>query len=73
MPGWIEIPCAIRLDGEVPIAIRFMCPCGAYWMLDLPLVEPQPYRVNCNCGREFLGFEFPYLARVWEILEKKEE
>ena len=73
MEEWREIPCAMRLDGEVPVRIQFNCPCGTRWTLDLPLREPQPYEVRCPCGRWFLGFEFPYLARVWEILGREEE
>lgn len=72
MPMWREIPCALGLGDKGEYRMRFLCPCGTYWTLDLPLREPQPYRVACNCGREFLGFEFPSLARVWEILKDTE-
>lgn len=68
-----EIPCSVRFDGEVPVEVEFLCLCGAYWTLTLPVREPQPYAVDCNCGREFLVYEFPCMARVWQVFRGEEE
>ncbi len=67
-----EVPCLREPCADVEDRITFRCPCGAYWYIQRPLGNPQPQRVNCNCGKGYQVYDFPGLSRVWEILEPEE-